>query len=120
MKFFGLFGQSQRLSVAFGVRHGEVGAEACELMKITAEDLLGFGVCDKIISEAAGSSMASSSHTARANAPPLPPSPSTTDTTGVRKVINSIRFLISKTDIDIMLENRYNKFRKIGMFEEQP
>ena len=39
------------------------------------------------------SSIASSSHTASASAPPLPPSPSTTDITGVFSVINSAMFL---------------------------
>ncbi len=76
--------------------------EACELMKITAEDLLGFGVCEKIIPEAAGGAQNDMKLTA----------------SNIGEYLSEAISRISKTDIDIMLENRYNKFRKIGMFEE--
>lgn len=76
--------------------------EACELMKITAEDLVGFGVCDKIISEAVGGAQNDMELTA----------------SNIAEYLSEAVSRISKTDIDIMLENRYNRFRKIGMFEE--
>lgn len=76
--------------------------EACELMKITAEDLMGFGVCDKIISEAVGGAQNDMKLTA----------------SNIAEYLSDAVTRISKTDIDIMLENRYNRFRKIGMFEE--
>ena len=76
--------------------------EACELMKITAEDLMGFGVCDKIISEAVGGAQNDMKLTA----------------SNIAEYLSEAVERISKTDIDIMLENRYNRFRKIGMFEE--
>ena len=76
--------------------------EACELMKITAEDLMGFGVCDKIISEAVGGAQNDMTLTA----------------SNIAEYLSDAVARFSKTDIDIMLENRYNRFRKIGMFEE--
>ena len=76
--------------------------EACELMKITAEDMAGFGICDKIISEAVGGAQNDMELTA----------------SNIAEYLSEAVSRISKTDIDIMLENRYNRFRKIGMFEE--
>lgn len=76
--------------------------EACELMKITAEDLVSFGVCDKIISEAIGGAQNDMKLTA----------------SNISEYLSDAISRISKTDIDIMLESRYNRFRKIGMFEE--
>lgn len=76
--------------------------EACELMKITAQDLKGFGVCDKIISEAPGGAQNDVNLTAN----------------NISEYLSDAIRRISQTDIDTMLENRYNKFRKIGVFEE--
>ena len=76
--------------------------EACELMKITAEDLVEFGVCDKIISEAVGGAHNDHNLTAA----------------NLAEYLSDAVARFSKTDIDILLENRYNKFRKIGMFTE--
>ena len=76
--------------------------EACELMKITAEDLIGFGVCDKIISEAVGGAQNDMKLTA----------------SNIAEYLSDAVSRFSETDIDILLENRYNRFRKIGMFEE--
>ncbi len=76
--------------------------EAAELMKITAEDLLRFGVCEKIIKEPEGG----------AHNDPL------------RAVANLSDYLneavprLSGVDTDIMLQKRYEKFRRIGMFQE--
>ncbi len=76
--------------------------EACELMKITAEDLMNFGVCDRIISEAMGGAQNDMKLTA----------------SNISEYLSEAVARFSKTDIDILLENRYNRFRKIGMFEE--
>lgn len=76
--------------------------EACELMKITAEDLKGFGVCDKIIQEAAGGAQNDASITAA----------------NISEYLIDAISRISSLDIEEMLEKRYNKFRKIGMFDE--
>lgn len=76
--------------------------EACELLKITAEDLVGLGVCDRIIPEPTGGSHTDPGQTAQ----------------------SILEYLLEATqkfyqiDIASLLDNRYNKFRKIGMFEE--
>lgn len=76
--------------------------EACELLQITAESLSEFGICDKIISEPMGGAHNDKAYTAE----------------------NILEFLIesvdklSKKDIDTLLNERYNKFRRIGMFTE--
>lgn len=77
--------------------------EACELLRITAEDLLEFGVCEKIISEPSGGAHNDVGYTAENIAEYLRES--------VEKLI--------KIDIDTLLANRYNKFRKIGVFTEE-
>ena len=71
-------------------------------MKITAEDLLGCGVCEKSISEAVGGAHNDMKLTAM----------------NISEYLAEAVSRISKMDIDTMLENRYNKFRKIGMFSE--
>lgn len=76
--------------------------EACELMRITAEDLVEFGVCDRIISEAVGGAHCDAKMTA----------------SNLGEYLFDAVSRFSKIDIDRMLENRYNKFRKIGMFTE--
>lgn len=76
--------------------------EACELLQITAESLVEFGICDKIISEPIGGAHNDKMYTAE----------------------NILEFLIesveklSKKDIDTLLIDRYNKFRCIGMYTE--
>jgi len=76
--------------------------EAAELMKITAEDLLRFGICDKIIQEPEG---------------------------GAAKDVNAIAANIGsflkdtvakliKEDFKGLPEKRYQKFRKMGVFSE--
>ncbi|MDR3341862.1 MAG: acetyl-CoA carboxylase carboxyltransferase subunit alpha [Treponema sp.] len=76
--------------------------EAAELMKITAEDLRAFGICDKII--------------------PEPPEGAHTDP--IRTAQNIAAYLtdtvarFSAVDIDTLPERRYTKFRKIGIFSE--
>ena len=77
--------------------------EAAEKMKMTAEDLLGFGICDGIIPEPAGG----------AHVSPEVMAGSIADTT-----LLSLQKLTQKS-VANLLEARYNKFRKIGAFEEQ-
>jgi len=76
--------------------------EACQIVKCTAEDLVGFGVAETIIPEPVGGAH-----------------------NDLYKISENIKeFLLEKTDekcqkdIDLLLKERYTKFRKIGEFEE--
>ena len=74
--------------------------EACEVLHITAEDMVEFGVAEAIISES--------------------------DTDAVNdlyKISENMKEYLakivaekSKKDIDLLLKERYTKFRKIGVF----
>lgn len=77
--------------------------EACEMLKITAEDLMRFGVCDHIISEPFGGAHNDLHFTAE----------------NINEYLIETIANLSKIDIDTLLINRYNKFRKIGMFNEE-
>ena len=69
--------------------------EAAECLKITAQDLYGFGMIEGII----------------------PETPSIQK--NMKKAIASaLRELSRERDIDILLNKRYEKFRKIGVFQE--
>jgi acetyl-CoA carboxylase carboxyl transferase subunit alpha len=74
--------------------------QAAELMKITSEDMLELGVCEKIIPEAEGGAHNDPQSTAENISDFL---------------FEAVQRLI-KTDVDVLLKNRYEKFRKIGMF----
>jgi acetyl-CoA carboxylase carboxyl transferase subunit alpha len=76
--------------------------EAAELMKISAEDLRRFGICDKIIPEGGGSARKNIALTAAHLSEYL------TD------AIN--RF--SPMAMDVLLDKRYRRFRSIGLFSE--
>lgn len=76
--------------------------EAAELMKLTAQDLLNFGVIDKIIEEPLGGAHKDVDRVSKSIK---------------QNLIDEIDNL-SKLDIDILLQNRYNKFRKMGKFIE--
>ena len=76
--------------------------EACDIMKITAEDLVNLGVAEKIIEEPLGGAH-----------------------TDVKQIAENIaEYLLkvldrkSQIDIDVLLEQRYTKFRKIGEYSE--
>ncbi len=76
--------------------------DAANILRITAEDLTEFGICDKIIAEPDGGAH---------NAP--------------EQMADSIyEYLVDavsrmkKVPTDTLLENRYHKFRKIGVFDE--
>ncbi len=76
--------------------------EAAEQMHMKAEDLKEYGVCDVIIPEAAGG--------AHMN-------PEVTAGNIADFILDSLKKL-SKKSVANLLEARYNKFRKIGVFEE--
>lgn len=76
--------------------------EACNIMKITAEDLVELGVAEHIIEEPFGGAHNDVRQSAENIAEYL------------LKVIEEK----SKIDIDLLLEERYTKFRKIGEFLE--
>ncbi len=76
--------------------------EACEIMRITAEDMIRFGVAEKIIPEPLGGAH-----------------------NDLDKISENIHEYLSqkipekcKKDIDVLLKERYTKFRKIGAFIE--
>jgi acetyl-CoA carboxylase carboxyl transferase subunit alpha len=74
--------------------------EAAELMKIRAEDLLAFGICDKIISEPEGGARMDIPQTAR----------------NISAWLSEALARLSPIDILELLENRYNKYRRFGVF----
>jgi acetyl-CoA carboxylase carboxyl transferase subunit alpha len=76
--------------------------EAANLIRITAEDLRGFGVCDEIIPEPIGGAHKNPGLAAEA-------------------ISNYLRRTLPNfigKPIDNLLETRYIKFRKIGVFDE--
>lgn len=76
--------------------------EACEILKITAEDLTRFGVCDKIIKEPEGGA-----HNAPEQA-----------ADSIYEYLVDAVSRLKAVDVNTLTENRYAKFRKIGMFTE--
>lgn len=76
--------------------------EACDIMKITAEDLVSLGICDQIIPEPDGGAHISSDETAD----------------NISKYLEDSLKRKLKKGIDELLNERYNKFRKIGEFDE--
>jgi acetyl-CoA carboxylase carboxyl transferase subunit alpha len=75
--------------------------EAAGLMKITAEDLRGFGVCEQIIPEPPGGAHNDAKLTAG----------------NIHGFLTDAVQRHANTDIEQLLEARYNKFRKVGMFD---
>jgi acetyl-CoA carboxylase carboxyl transferase subunit alpha len=79
-------------------------AEAATQLKLTAPDLVQLGVCDEIIPEAAGGAHRNAAVTA----------------SRMRSAIkNHLRELVSLSS-DELIEQRYQKFRRIGSFVESP
>lgn len=76
--------------------------EACEVLKITAENLREFGVCDYIIDEAEGGAHNDSVQTAE----------------NISEYIEEALERKLKKGLDELLNERYTKFRKIGEFNE--
>ncbi|WP_061310026.1 acetyl-CoA carboxylase carboxyltransferase subunit alpha [Clostridium botulinum] len=76
--------------------------EAAEVMKITAEDLKGFNIIDKIIKEPIGGAHKNLNKMAE---------------TIKENIINEIEIL-KEYPLDVLLDKRYNKFRNMGVFSE--
>ncbi|MDR0442724.1 MAG: acetyl-CoA carboxylase carboxyltransferase subunit alpha [Treponema sp.] len=76
--------------------------EAAELMKITAEDLNRFGVCDKIIAEPEGGASKDVNLTAK----------------NIGGWLTETVSRLLKENREALPERRYKKFRKIGVFTE--
>jgi acetyl-CoA carboxylase carboxyl transferase subunit alpha len=77
--------------------------EAAGLMRITAPDLLGLGVIDGIIPEPPGGAHRDFETTA----------------TAVRDVVRDSLAALSDKSPDTLVTERYEKFRRIGVFEEE-
>jgi acetyl-CoA carboxylase carboxyl transferase subunit alpha len=76
--------------------------EAAELMKISAEDLFGFGICEKVIEEPEGGAANDIQKTARS----------------IANYLAGALDRLKGADTDEMLEKRYEKFRRIGVYGE--
>ncbi len=76
--------------------------EAANILRITAEDLVEFGVCDRIIAEPEGGA-----HNA----------PEQMADSIYEYLVDAVSRL-KNVPTDVLLENRYEKFRKIGVFDE--
>ena len=76
--------------------------EAANRLKITAQDLVDLSICDFIISEPAGGAHNNYQLTAE----------------NISEYLDVTLKNLFQKDIAILLDNRYNKFRKIGEFQE--
>ncbi len=76
--------------------------EACDIMRITAEDLVNLGIAEDIIPEAEGGAHNDFGITAE----------------NISKFLSKSLEEKMQLDIDVLLNQRYNKFRKIGVFQE--
>ncbi len=76
--------------------------EAADIMKITAEDLCRLKICEQIIPEPAGGAHNDPERTAES----------------ICEYLSDALERLSKIEVAKLLDNRYNKFRKIGEFEE--
>jgi len=76
--------------------------EAAEILKITAEDLKRFGVCDQIIAEPDGGASKDIALTAK----------------NIKTFLVETVNKLMKEDFKSLPEKRYQKFRKIGVFKE--
>ena len=76
--------------------------EAAELLKITAEDLLSFGICDHIIAEPEGGADKDITFTA----------------SKIAEWLRASLGRLTKENYGNLPEKRYQKFRKMGLFKE--
>lgn len=83
-------------------KDGSKEREACNMLKITADDLQGFGICDKIIPEPEGGAQCAPEQTADS----------------IYEYLVDAVTRLKKVPTEELLEKRYEKFRKIGMFSE--
>lgn len=78
--------------------------EAADRLRITAEDLTELGVCDGIIPEPAGGAHNNPQQTAE----------------NISNYLYQALQKLIKKEVAILLDSRYNKFRKIGEYLEEP
>ncbi len=76
--------------------------EACSIMKITAEDMIKLGIAETVIDEPPGGAQNDPQQTAE----------------NIEEFLYKTLCKKMKIDIDVLLNERYTKFRKIGEFEE--
>lgn len=76
--------------------------EAADICKISADDLVDFGICDNIIPEPLGGAHNNHQQTAE----------------NISEYLYLTLREIVKIDIDVLMEKRYEKYRKIGQFVE--
>lgn len=76
--------------------------EAANILKITAEDLLELSICDCIIKEPEGGAQNDAAATALS----------------ISEFLSETLTKLRQKDVALLLDNRYNKFRKIGVFDE--
>lgn len=76
--------------------------EAANIMRITAEDLVEFGVAESIIPEPAGGAHKNAELTAAS----------------ISAYLRQTLVKYTQQDVDTLLKNRYEKFRKLGLFAE--
>ena len=76
--------------------------EAANIMRITAEDLSGLGICDAIIEEAGGGAHKDLKGTAQ----------------NIKNYLSVTLANLGKKETEQLLKERYEKYRGIGMFEE--
>ena len=77
--------------------------EATEALKVTAKDLLKNGVIDEIIKEPVGGAHVDAVETAM----------------NIKRFINKSLASLSKMSKQELADDRYDKFRKMGVFEEE-
>jgi acetyl-CoA carboxylase carboxyl transferase subunit alpha len=77
--------------------------EAAGVMKITAEDLKGFGIIDRVIKEPLGGAHKNVEETAE----------------NIKKALEETIRRLTEYETEQLLNNRYNKFRSFGMYNEK-
>lgn len=82
-------------------KDGTKGEQGAEVMKLTAKDLLSFKAIDKVIKETLGGAHKDIDFTAN----------------NIREYISKELRYLTNTDTKELLDNRYNKFRKIGIWK---
>lgn len=85
-------------------KHQKYADKAAHALRFTAKDLLGFGIVDEIIPEPLGGAHRDHRRTA----------------TMIKASLNVALKQLGAIPTGQLLERRYEKFRRIGVFEEQP
>ncbi|WP_026882035.1 acetyl-CoA carboxylase carboxyltransferase subunit alpha [Clostridium akagii] len=83
-------------------RDGKRAEEAANVMKITADDLFGYGIIDKIIDEPEEGAHTDLNHMCK----------------NIKDALLEVMPGLMVKDMEILLQERYDKFREIGRFEE--